>query len=268
MKLPSAASPLPIRADSRHSRAIFPPRPVRGGTMVTVGGVRAADGTHGTVRHPDGNRVAVEPTVTLLHRVAPLRGASAHAAFPWVALAPARSTHGYHCPTAPPSGRWASTDACSAKPIFSLTPARVRWAREGVRPPRVGGNTAGLRSSSANPLSQRERVRVRENGHFRRRAPDTRRTFFPRCCRHSGPEGQRTLAGGKAAGHRPRNPAPDAVASRRDAGAATSTASRTPARVPLSLPPLPGATALLRSPYPRLSSALPPGATPPLRRHA
>ncbi len=62
---------------------------------------------------------------------------------------------------------------------FSLTPALSRWAREGVRPPRVGGSNAGLRCSSANPLSQRERVRVRENGPFRRRASLLPRALLP-----------------------------------------------------------------------------------------
>ncbi len=57
----------------------------------------------------------------------------------------------------------------SAVHTFSLTPALSRWARECVRPPRVGGSTSALRRSSANPLSQRESDRLRENGHFRPR---------------------------------------------------------------------------------------------------
>jgi len=171
-----------------------------------------------------------------------------------------------------------------------------RWAREGVRPPRVGGSTAGpcrrfatavrsslradhcprlstrstaianrrhglSRCSTANSLSQRERVRERENGHLHPRA-STRRCTFP------GPEGQRNLAGGKAVGRRPRYASPIGIASRRDAGAALSSASGTPAGVRLTLRPVPGAVARLGSPCPRLSSPLPPGADLPHPRHA
>ena len=43
-------------------------------------------------------------------------------------------------------------------PAFSLTPPLSRWARAGVRPPRVGGSTAGRRRRAVNPLNQRERT--------------------------------------------------------------------------------------------------------------
>jgi len=144
---------------------------------------------------------------------------------------------------------------------FSLTPGLSRWEREGVRPPRVGGSTAGLRRSCASPLSQRERVRVRENGHLRPRTSCRRRTC-------PGPEGQRNLAGGKAAGRRPRYARPYEGASRRDAGAALSSVFSTPAGVRLTLRTVPGAATRLNSPCPRLSSPLPPGAGLPRPRHA
>ena len=78
-------------------------RPVRGGTIVAVGEVRHADETHGTDRQTDGNRVAVQRDRSLHPDVAPLRGACPFPAFPWVALAARRSTHGYCRSTATPS---------------------------------------------------------------------------------------------------------------------------------------------------------------------
>ncbi len=111
--------------------------------------------------------------------------------------------------------------------ILSLTPALSRWAREGVRPPRVGGSTAGpcrrfatavrsslradhcprlstrstaianrrhglSRCSTASSLSQRTRARVRENGNFRRHVHQ-----FPHTSAHRPVRGGTTVAVGE-----------------------------------------------------------------------
>jgi len=111
--------------------------------------------------------------------------------------------------------------------ILRLAFHSSRWASEGVRPPRVRRSTAGpcrrfatavrsslradhcprlstrstaianrrhglSRRSTANPLSQRTRARVRENGHLRRCLPQ-----FPRTPAHRPGRGGTTVAVGE-----------------------------------------------------------------------